>query len=121
VLIAYIPDRDLTVTFAVRLIVLTVYVVALSKLAPGFLASGNTIRELVDVFALFLYVWCALANSAKRWHDTNRSAIHVLLIVVPAVGAAISIALNLAVEGTAGPNRFGPPPGKTRRSIVSIG
>jgi uncharacterized membrane protein YhaH (DUF805 family) len=96
-------------TFAVRFVILTAYVIALAKLVPGFLSSGNTVRELIEVFALFLFIWCTWANSAKRWHDTNRSSVYAFLMIVPAVGAALNLVLNLAMEGTSGPNRFGPP------------
>jgi uncharacterized membrane protein YhaH (DUF805 family) len=46
----------------------------------------------------------------KRWHDRGKSAIWVMIGLVPFVGWAWSFAECCLLEGTPGPNRYGPSP-----------
>jgi uncharacterized membrane protein YhaH (DUF805 family) len=55
-------------------------------------------------------LWPAIAVSAKRWHDRNRSAWWVLVVLIPVVGWLWSLVDNGFMRGTAGPNRFGADP-----------
>ena len=54
-----------------------------------------------------------LAVTARRLHDQDQSGWLVLLCVVPWLGWLILLAL-MCVEGTGGPNRFGPNPRQAR-------
>ncbi|MDS4012838.1 MAG: DUF805 domain-containing protein [Candidatus Accumulibacter sp.] len=51
----------------------------------------------------------SLSVGARRLHDTNRSGWWQLINFVPWVGPIVLLVL-LALEGTDGDNRFGPPP-----------
>jgi hypothetical protein len=55
--------------------------------------------------------WVSLAAQVKRWHDLDRSGWMVLLGFVPVVGFIVTIFCLGCQRGTAGANRFGPPPG----------
>jgi uncharacterized membrane protein YhaH (DUF805 family) len=61
-------------------------------------------------FVNVLLLWPAVAVSAKRWHDRDRSGWWVLLVLVPVVGWLWTLVVNGFLRGTAGPNRFGPDP-----------
>jgi uncharacterized membrane protein YhaH (DUF805 family) len=61
----------------------------------------------VIVFLALLWPW--LATTAKRLHDTDRSAWWILLAFIPLIGAIWLLVLEL-LRGTDGPNRFGPDP-----------
>ena len=50
-----------------------------------------------------------LAVGFRRLHDTERSAWWLLIACIPLVGAIVLLVF-LAMDGTAGPNRFGPDP-----------
>ncbi len=51
----------------------------------------------------------AVAATARRLHDTDRSGWWMLIAIIPLVGAVLLIVWE-ASAGTPGPNRYGPPP-----------
>lgn len=63
---------------------------------------------LASIFALATLI-PGLAVSVRRLHDKDRSGWWILIALVPLVGAILLI-YWYATEGTAGDNRFGPPP-----------
>ena len=50
-----------------------------------------------------------LAVSARRLHDTDRTALFLLLALIPVVGTIVLLVFCVA-EGTAGDNKYGPDP-----------
>lgn len=77
------------------------FVVILEMVAAYF---GQTIYYIVAL-ALFLPTLAALV---RRLHDTDRSGWWALLLLVPIIGGLILLIFAI-LEGTPGPNRFGPP------------
>lgn len=65
--------------------------------------------ERAEGLVNLLLLWPGVAVSAKRWHDRNRSAAWVLIVLVPVVGWLWSLIDNGLLPGDAGDNRFGPP------------
>lgn len=62
--------------------------------------------------ALVVYIpflWASLAINAKRCHDRDRSAWFILICFIPLVGIWYLIEVGF-LDGTQGPNRFGPSP-----------
>ena len=51
----------------------------------------------------------SLAVGFRRLHDTDRSAWWLLIAFIPFLGAIALLVFNL-MDGTPGPNRFGPDP-----------
>jgi uncharacterized membrane protein YhaH (DUF805 family) len=100
-------------TFLIRFILLFAFAFAFKAVYPQAFSdhTDDALVESIQVICIFAYIWCFWANSAKRWHDTNRSAIYAALMVIPIVGPLLNLLLNLAIDGTPGPNRFGDPPG----------
>ena len=82
------------------------------------LASGIliTIAQMLDgeqaggwsTLAVIVLFWPSLATTAKRLHDTDRSAWWMLLGFIPL--GNIWLLVLLLLRGTTGPNRFGPDP-----------
>lgn len=68
--------------------------------------------DQADALASALLLWPAIAISAKRWHDRDKSAWWVLLALVPVIGWLWMLIDNGFRRGTPGPNRFGPPPAR---------
>jgi uncharacterized membrane protein YhaH (DUF805 family) len=52
-------------------------------------------------------LWSALAVSAKRWHDRDRSGWWALVQFIPIVGWLWILVANGLLRGTPGRNRFG--------------
>ena len=74
--------------------------------APGalfFVCMG-----LLGVFVLAVFV-PALAVQVRRFHDQDRSGWMVLIGLIPYIGGLI-VLVFMFLEGTRGPNRFGPDP-----------
>ena len=57
-----------------------------------------------------LLLWPAIAISAKRWHDRDRSGWWVLVVLIPLIGQLWTLIDNGFVPSTKGPNRFGEQP-----------
>jgi len=98
-------------TFLIRLAVLVAIALAIRTVYPDALGEqDDPLLASMQTFGLYAYFWCLCANSAKRWHDVDRSALYTALMIVPIVGLALDLGLNAFIDGTPGPNRFGDPP-----------
>lgn len=98
-------------TFLIRLAVLLAIPLAIVAAYPDAFGEPDdpTIAALQSI-CVYAYLWCVWANSAKRWHDVDRSALFTALMIVPVVGIALNLALNALIDGTPGANRFGDAP-----------
>jgi uncharacterized membrane protein YhaH (DUF805 family) len=63
---------------------------------------------LLRVVGLAMFI-PSLAVAFRRLHDTNRSAWWLLIGLIPFIGALVLIVFYV-LDGTPGPNRFGPDP-----------
>jgi uncharacterized membrane protein YhaH (DUF805 family) len=98
--------------FTLFLILVGVVIGILMGVTSAVLGQGNILTMLI----LLLYVlFClgvlvpSLAVSFRRLHDTNRSALWLLLAFVPFIGGLVLLVFTV-LPGTPGPNRFGPDP-----------
>lgn len=66
--------------------------------------------DRAEKLANLLIAWPAIAISAKRWHDRDRSAWWVLVTLVPLIGQLWTLIDNGFLPGTRGENRFGAEP-----------
>jgi uncharacterized membrane protein YhaH (DUF805 family) len=64
----------------------------------------------IDALSLIPLFWCGLAIAAKRWHDRGKSGFMVLVMLIPVVGPLLTLMECGILDGTPGPNRFGPSP-----------
>ncbi|MDE2613083.1 MAG: DUF805 domain-containing protein [Burkholderiales bacterium] len=76
---------------------------ALLDIARVQAASAERLVSLV-------LAWPLLAVNAKRLHDRGRSGAWALALLVPVLGWLWLMAVNGSLRGTAGANRYGPPP-----------
>ncbi|HET7924535.1 MAG TPA: DUF805 domain-containing protein [Rhodanobacteraceae bacterium] len=98
-------------TFLVRLAALVAIALAIKAAYPEAIGEqDDPFIAALQAVGFYAYFWCVWANSAKRWHDVDRSALFTALMIVPIVGIALDLALNALIDGTPGPNRFGEPP-----------
>ena len=74
--------------------------------SPGMIIALVLLTLVYLVFAF----WISLAVQIKRWHDRDKSGAWVLIAFIPMVGPIWSIIECGFLDGTEGPNRFGPSP-----------
>lgn len=70
--------------------------------------AGNGPPMMSSVFSLAVFL-PGLAVLVRRLHDTNRSGFWFFIVLVPLVGWLILL-YCLIIEGTRGPNDYGPNP-----------
>lgn len=70
---------------------------------------GIGLGILFLVYWLFM-IWISLALHIKRWHDRDKSGAMVLIVFIPVVGGIWSFIECGFMDGTMGPNQFGPSP-----------
>ncbi|MCR5888470.1 DUF805 domain-containing protein [Hymenobacter sp. J193] len=64
---------------------------------------------LLMIFMLLILLVLMVAQTVRRLHDTNLSGWWWWLLLLPVLGNVFGAGIPL-VDGTAGPNRFGPDP-----------
>jgi uncharacterized membrane protein YhaH (DUF805 family) len=95
-----------TIALQVVLFVCLGVIVAQTGLQGLIAAQKNGLLPLI-----FLPVaWTAYALQVKRWHDRDRSWPWILMNFVPILGPLWVFVDCGLVDGTPGPNRFGPSP-----------
>jgi uncharacterized membrane protein YhaH (DUF805 family) len=81
-------------------------VIILSLIGYMIFGDNGLLALLFNILLLFL----TLCVHIKRCHDRDQSGWWVLLLLIPVIGFIWAI-INLGIlEGTRGPNRFGPDP-----------
>lgn len=98
-----IPRRTYWLHGVLSLLLMGVVVNALLDIAD---VDNDTAGKLVNV----IFLWPLIAVSVKRQHDFSFSGWWALIHFVPAVGSLLLLAVDGAMPGTLGPNRFGPDP-----------
>lgn len=80
--------------------------IILAIFRPGGADPNYTVYSLIGL----VFLWPSLAIAIKRFHDRDKSGWWVLIAVIPIIGFFwILIELGI-LEGTAGPNQYGPDP-----------
>ena len=75
----------------------------------GWSFSWVSHNPLIGLFALAA-IWMKLAVLVKRWHDRDKSGWWVLITLVPLIGWLWQLIECGFLDGTPGPNRYGPSP-----------
>jgi len=98
---------------AVCLVVIMAYAVIFAIFGMDIENQTNGIESTIFlVFTGVIYIfiiWVSLALSAKRWHDRNKSALWILLGIVPVIGPIWTLIENGFLAGDAEGNDYGPP------------
>ncbi len=84
----------------------------LTLLLRALLEIARVHPDRAEGLVSLLLLWPAIAVSAKRWQDRDKSAWWVLLALVPVIGWLWMFIDNGFRRGTPGPNRFGAPPAR---------
>jgi uncharacterized membrane protein YhaH (DUF805 family) len=70
----------------------------------------GVIGALLYVVVLVFAAWTGLALQIKRWHDRDKSWVWFFISFIPFVGFLWVLVECGFMDGTQGPNRFGPSP-----------
>jgi uncharacterized membrane protein YhaH (DUF805 family) len=74
----------------------------------GSFYAANSLGLLSGLYTLAVLL-PSIAVTVRRLHDTDRSGWWILLGFIPIIGGIILLVFYV-LEGTRGPNRFGPDP-----------
>ena len=85
-----------------------VYVIVMMLIRNG--GAMAMIGSLIMLVFLVFYLWAALAIQVKRWHDRDKSWVWIFISFIPIVGAIWALIECGFLDGTPGPNKFGPSP-----------
>jgi len=89
------------------------YIVALAAAFGSAGGAGGgilvTLLSLVILLLSLALIVPAIAVQVRRFHDQDKSGWFVLINFVPYVGGLV-VLVFMCLEGTRGPNRFGPDP-----------
>lgn len=108
------------------------FIVAMVLLAIMFVGGMGSVNEmtgqaepgtlfyigigLLVIFGLGSFI-PSLAVSVRRFHDQDKSGWFLLLQLIPYIGGII-VLVFMCLDGTRGPNRFGPDPKDPTRADV---
>src|SRR5580698_2784092 len=81
---------------------------AIAAAAAG--GGGMSPLGLIGYLLILALIWPALAIQVKRWHDRDKSGWWVLIAFVPLIGAIWVLIECGILDGTPGPNKYGPSP-----------
>ena len=82
----------------------------LGLVLTALLRIGGLSTEKAEGVVNVLLAWPAIAVSAKRWHDRDRSGWWVLVNILPVVGWLWGLVDNGFMRGSLQSNRYGEPP-----------
>ncbi len=91
-------------------ILFTVYQLMLQQKASGGDVGTMLLLLLVDFVAALLWVWTTIAVQVKRWHDRDKSGVWMFVGFIPFIGQFWVLVELMFLDGTQGPNQFGPSP-----------
>ncbi|MBX3479145.1 MAG: DUF805 domain-containing protein [Caulobacter sp.] len=85
-----------------------VLVVLAAMMSNGDPESFGPVNILLLIFGLGTFL-PTLAVAVRRLHDTGRSGFWLFIGLIPLIGAIVLL-IFYVLDGTPGPNRFGPDP-----------
>jgi uncharacterized membrane protein YhaH (DUF805 family) len=77
---------------------------------PGAIADVLSGTGLIGSLVFLVLIWPSLAVQVKRWHDRDKSGWMVLINFIPIVGFLWTFIECGFLDGTPGPNKYGPSP-----------
>lgn len=84
--------------------------VLLLMIPAFFYQGGNDLLDILSFGLLFLIMYMSAALNVKRLKDRDKSPIWLLVTFLPLIGPIFSLIELGILEGTKGPNRYGPDP-----------
>lgn len=101
----------LIVVYVILAIISSVTMAPMTVSQSGQVQGGG--MGIVGIIVLIIYIamiWPSVALGVKRFHDRDKSGWWVLISLVPIIGGLWYLIECGFLEGTKGPNKFGPDP-----------
>ena len=89
-----------------------VYIV-LATILSMLIRSGGAmgmIGGILGLVVLVAYLWALFAIQVKRWHDRDKSWVWLFISFIPVIGGIWALVECGFLDGTPGPNKYGPSP-----------
>lgn len=110
-------DRSTFAKYYVGIPLLAGFIIGL---ADAILDARGELSNILLVLFLLCYLWPFLALQTKRWHDRDKSAWWILVTLIPFIGTLWLLFELCGIEGTPGPNHYGPAPtAATPKQVVT--
>ena len=90
-------------------VIIAVLLLSLIEGALGLSVMVGGVSGPLTVLFFLAIIVPSIAVQVRRFHDQDKSGWFVLLSLIPIIGGLIVLVFML-LEGTRGPNRFGPDP-----------
>jgi uncharacterized membrane protein YhaH (DUF805 family) len=100
--------RDYWLRWIISVVVITILDVIASLLLGQ--SEGYWPANPVSWVLWFVSLWIGLALMVKRLHDRNKGPVWILVYNIPIVGWIWAFVEMGFLDGTPGPNRYGPSP-----------
>ena len=108
--------------FTLFIMIVAFVLVMLAGLLGGFSDSSGSGLSMIVLIPLILLVLAtiipSIAVTVRRFHDQDKSGWFYLLSFIPYVGGLI-VFVFMCLDGTPGPNRFGPDPKGDHQDVFS--
>lgn len=101
------------VWIVVEAVSLVVAPLTFGNLAAEMQGRFDPTRTVILAAVSLVLLWIDLAIKIKRWHDRDKSWFWACMLVIPLVGGLWPFIECGFLDGTPGPNRFGPSPKAT--------
>ncbi|MGE0423653.1 MAG: DUF805 domain-containing protein [Reyranellaceae bacterium] len=101
----------LLVVYIILAVISSVAMTPMTVSQSGQVQGGGL--GIVGIIVLIFYIamiWPSVALGVKRFHDRDKSGWWVLISLVPIIGGLWYLIECGFLEGTKGPNKFGPDP-----------
>lgn len=106
----WLGSLALAVAIIVLLVIVGFLVGGSMKVGPDGQIQGGGAGMVAMIIVYLAALWPMLALQVKRWHDRDKSGWWVLINFVPLIGGLWALIECGFLEGTKGPNKFGPDP-----------
>jgi uncharacterized membrane protein YhaH (DUF805 family) len=86
---------------------------AIGLMLGAMLSHGQgpgVIGMLIYCVVMIAALWTGLALQIKRWHDRDKSWVWIFISFIPLIGAIWALVECGFLDGTQGPNKYGPSP-----------
>jgi uncharacterized membrane protein YhaH (DUF805 family) len=91
-------------------VVIGVFINVLIGLSGALTGHPNPVMLLLALPLAGINVWISIALGIKRCHDRDKSGVFLLVGLIPLIGA-LWLLIDLGfIDGTPGPNKYGPSP-----------
>jgi uncharacterized membrane protein YhaH (DUF805 family) len=96
--------------YAIGMAVVLGIVIAVGGMVSNMGGAMTYVGLALIAVAYIALIWAGLALQIKRWHDRDKSWVWIFIAFIPVVGSIWVLVECGFLDGTPGPNKYGPSP-----------